>query len=138
MDQINVVGALVGGLLSFVVGALWYSPALFGRPWMAAAGLTEEQIESASVPRMILVTAPASLVAALVFAAFLGVATGPGFGAAAGVAAGAFWVGTSYAISYTFEQRPPALLAVNAGYHTVQFTVYGLSIGVANRILFGA
>ena len=135
MDQINIIGAIVGGLLAFVIGGLWYSPLLFGKIWAKAAGLTEEQINSASMPKMLMITVPASLIAALVFAAFLGREAGVVFGAGVGFAAGAFWVGTSLAISYTFEQRPASLLWVNGAYHTVQFTVYGLAIGIANSLM---
>ena len=31
--------------MAFLLGALWYSPVLFARPWMAAHGFTEEQIK---------------------------------------------------------------------------------------------
>jgi hypothetical protein len=76
----------------------------------------------------------ASLIAACVFAAFLGPAD-IGFGTAAGAAAGVGWVATSFAINYAFEQRPLSLFLVNAGYHVAQFTLYGFCIGAANRWL---
>jgi len=135
MEQINLIGAVLAGLAAFVLGGLWYSPALFGKSWMEAADLSEDQVKSASVLKMVLVTAPLSIISALVFAAFLGKEIDVVFGSAAGVAAGAFWVSGSFAINYVFEQKPLKLFWINSGYHTLQFTLYGAIIGLTNAIL---
>ena len=37
--HINLVAALVAGIINMVVGAAWYSPALFGNIWMKEIGL---------------------------------------------------------------------------------------------------
>src|SRR2546421_6705772 len=36
--------SLVAALLTFVLGAFWYSPILFARQWMQAQGYTPEKI----------------------------------------------------------------------------------------------
>ena len=73
-----------------------------------------------------------SLIAALVFAVFL--SHGPDLdwlmGLAAGATVGLFWVATSFGISYLFEGKSLKLWLINAGYHTMQFTLYGLVIGL--------
>jgi len=135
MELSNLLGAGIGGIVAFLLGGFWYSPAAFGKIWMPAAGLTEAQVKSANVGRMLAMTIPLSLIAAIVFAGFLGPETGIGFGTAAGLAAGLFWVSASFGINYTFEQRPLALLLVNGGYHTLQFTLYGFFIGLMNTLL---
>ena len=33
----------VTALIPLIVGAVWYSPMLFAKPWMAAVGITPEQ-----------------------------------------------------------------------------------------------
>ena len=33
--QVNVLAVLVAAVLSIALGAVWYSPALFARQWMA-------------------------------------------------------------------------------------------------------
>lgn len=134
MENISIVGAISGGILAFILGGIWYSPALFGKTWAGACGLTEEQIANANVKAMILIALPLSLIAALVFAGFLGNAA-LGLSVAAGFAAGLFWVATSFGINYVFEQKSLKLLLVNGGYHTAQFTLYGLCIGLANTFL---
>ena len=48
----------------------------------------------------------------------------------AGFSAGLCWVAASYGISYLFERRPLALWLINGGYHTIQFTMFGLILGL--------
>ena len=101
MESINWIGAVVGAIAAFGLGAVWYSPAVFGRRWQAAAGLSDDDIAAAPMGRTFAVAGMASLVAALVFAAFLGPA-GIAFGTAVGATAGIGWVATSFAINYAF------------------------------------
>jgi hypothetical protein len=61
---------------------------------------------------------------------FLGPAPAFGLAAGAGFAAGLFWVAGSFAINYQFEQKPAALLLINGGYHTVQYTIFGVILGL--------
>jgi hypothetical protein len=48
----------------------------------------------------------------------------------AGFSAGLCWVAASFGINYLFEQKTLTLFLVNGGYHTVQFTLYGLVLGL--------
>ena len=70
-----------------------------------------------------------SLVAAYIFGMFLG-PTMPLAGAVgAGFAAGLCWVAAAFGINYLFERRPLVLWLINGGYHTLQFTLFGLILG---------
>lgn len=40
LGEINWLAILVGGLLYFALGGLWYSPAGFGNAWMRSIGMT--------------------------------------------------------------------------------------------------
>jgi hypothetical protein len=40
------------------------------------------------------------------------------------------WVAGSFGINYLFERRPLGLWLINGGYHTLQFTVFGLILGL--------
>jgi hypothetical protein len=51
------------------------------------------------------------------------------FGLLAGFAAGFTFVATAFGITYAFESRPLKLWLINAGYHTVAFTVMGGIVG---------
>lgn len=45
MVEVNYLAILVSGILSVVIGGLWYGP-LFGKPWMAMVGITPESMKS--------------------------------------------------------------------------------------------
>ncbi|NJO13074.1 MAG: DUF1761 domain-containing protein [Gammaproteobacteria bacterium] len=49
---------------------------------------------------------------------------------AAGLSAGLCWVAGSFGINYLFEQRSLRLFLINGGYHTVQYTLIGLVLGL--------
>ena len=70
-----------------------------------------------------------SLIAAYVFGMFLGQSMPLAGAVGAGFAAGLCWVGASFGINYLFERRPLGLWLINAGYHTLQFTLFGLILG---------
>ena len=44
MPTMNYLAIIAAALSSFVVGGLWYSPLLFARPWLAAAGLRADDL----------------------------------------------------------------------------------------------
>ena len=52
MPDVSLLATLVATMLGFVLGALWYGP-LFGKTWMAATGLTPDQIRSGFNPARI-------------------------------------------------------------------------------------
>ena len=128
--QINLWAVLAAAVSSFLVGGLWYSPLMFGKAWMQAAGLDEERLAKANQARTFGLSLLLCLLSAAVFAVFLGPNPGLGFAIGVGVVAGLCWVASSFGINYLFEQRPLKLFAINGGYHTVQFALYGLILGV--------
>ena len=71
-----------------------------------------------------------SLVAAAAFAAWLGAAPSLGFAIKAGALVGLAFVATSFGINYQFAQRSFKLWLIDAGYHTAQFTLFGLILGL--------
>ena len=130
MPEINWLAALAAALSSFAVGGLWYSPALFGRAWQREAGVTDEQLKLGNPAKIYGGAFLLSVIAALVFALFLGPQPDLGFATSAGFAAGLCWVAASFGINYLFERRSLTLFLVNGGYHTLQFTVFGLVLGL--------
>ncbi len=62
----GILSIPAAAVAAFVLGALWYSPALFGKAWVTANGLTEEKIEAmrASAPRAYAVSLLCNLVMA--------------------------------------------------------------------------
>ena len=132
MPEVNWIAVGLCAVSSLVLGAIWYSPALFARQWQTAAGLSEEKASSGNMGVIFGTAFLLSLAAAAVFAMFLGNEMSLGAATAAGFAAGLFWVAASYGINYLFERRPMRLWLINGGYHTLQFTLFGLILGLMN------
>ncbi len=130
MPEFNVLAVLAAAVATFVLGGLWYSPALFGKAWQREAGVTDEQMRASNKAVIFGLAFVLSLVAAFVFAVFLGPRPPVNLGLGAGFAAGLCWVAASFGINYLFEQRSFKLWLINAGYHTLQFTIIGLILAL--------
>jgi hypothetical protein len=129
MPDVNWLAVLAAAISAFLLGGLWYSPALFGKAWQRGAGLTDEQLKGGNPGKIYGGAFVLSLIAAATFAMFLGKLPA-GTATAYGFCAGLTWVAASFGINYLFERRPFGLLLVNGGYHTLQFTLYGLILGL--------
>lgn len=129
MGQINYLAVTVAAVSAFVLGGLWYGP-LFGKAWMRASGLSSEDVQKGHGATVFVISFLWALLGALFFAMFLGEAPALAFATAVGFGTGLIWIAGSFAINYQFERRPTRLLLVNGGYHTVQYTVYGLILGL--------
>jgi len=126
----NVWAVLGAGASSLVLGAVWYSPVLFARAWMRESGTTDEKARATNPAKTLGMTFVLALIGAAVFAAFLGPKPAPGFATAVGFAAGLSWVAGSFGINYLFERRSLKLFLINGGYHTLQYTLIGLILGL--------
>ncbi|MES2443575.1 MAG: DUF1761 domain-containing protein [Pseudomonadota bacterium] len=129
MPEINWLAVLAATVAAFVLGGAWYSPALFGRKWQAAAGLSDETLKAGNPALIFGGSFVLAGIASAMFAMFLGPRPEIGFAAGAGLAAGLCWVATSFGINGLFERKPLALVLINGGYHSVQFTLIGLILG---------
>ncbi len=127
--SINYWAVLVAAVASFIVGGLWYSPAMFHRSWMHAAGLNEAQLQNASMGMIFGVAFLLMLVAAFVLAMFLGPTADLAFGVTAGLMVGIAWVATAFGVVYLFERRPLRLFWINAGYQAVVYALMGAILG---------
>jgi len=127
MDGINLWAVLVAAVSSFLLGGIWYGP-LFGKAWNAAAGMDpQKQGHPAKIFGGAFVF---SLLAAAVFAWFLGPQPPLSFAVCRGVLVGFGLVAASFGINYLFAQRGTRLWLIDGGYHTVQFALFGLVLGL--------
>jgi Protein of unknown function (DUF1761) len=127
--ELNWIAVLASGVSSMVLGAVWYAAPVFGKKWMALAGVTEEQAKTGIA--VIMGSAfVVSLIAAAVFSMFLGPKPELGFALGAGSSAGLCWVAGGLGITYLFERKPMALFLINGGYLTLQFTLFGLILSL--------
>ena len=47
--QLNYFAIFVAALSTFLIGGLWYSPAVFGKAWMRENGFTEESLKNGNM-----------------------------------------------------------------------------------------
>lgn len=124
MNYLAIVAAAVS---SFLLGGLWYSKALFGPTWNTQNGGVPHTGHPAKVFG---VSFAFSLVAAYAFAYWLGPAPDLQAALKAGALAGFCFVAASFGINYQFAQRSFKLWLIDGGYHTAQFLLFGLVLGL--------
>lgn len=127
--DINWIAVIAAAVSAFVLGGIWYGP-LFGKKWLALNGMSEDDAQSGHPAIIFGGALVLSFIAALVFALFLGPDQSVEFTTAAGFAAGSCWVAATFGINYLFARRPLGLWLIDGGYATLQFTLYGLLIGL--------
>jgi hypothetical protein len=129
MVTVNLIAVILAAASSFALGGLWYSNALFGAAWRREAhdGREPGQGHPAKVFGLSFVFA---LVAAFAYAVIVPAPAGAGQAAVYGLLVGAGIVATSFGINYQFANRSTTLWLIDGGYHTVQFLIYGLVIGL--------
>jgi hypothetical protein len=131
MPEVNLIAVLLAALSAFLLGGLWYSPALFANKWMALTGQSEETLKSGSMPVIFGGAFILNLIAAWAIANVLGpMSLVPA--ALHGLAIGLCLVATSLGVNYLFERRPLGLWLINGGYFVLQFTAMGAIIGAFN------
>jgi Protein of unknown function (DUF1761) len=129
MPAVNWFAVIAAALSMFVLGAVWYSPALFIKQWITAAGLTVDYAKRGNFPLILGI----SFVLTFIMAANLAFFTVPldlGGTIAAAIAAGLGWATFSLAVIALFERRPLAYVLINGGYLTVGFALMGLILGL--------
>lgn len=129
--EINWLAALVGAIVGNLgVGSLWYSPVLFSRVWQREVKISDAEIAGGNFGMIFGAAFVLSVIAAVLFAAFLGPNPPVGDALVAGLVVGLGFVGTSLGINYLFERKSFTLWAINTGFHTAEFLVIGLVLGL--------
>lgn len=130
--QINILAAIVGAVITMVLGMAWYSPMLFGNRWLKLIGKTMEQLQGQNAPVIYLFTFVGYLIAALVLAVVVKL-----FGANTLVdgviAGGVVWLGFVATSTYTyttFEGPPKGVWAIYMGYQLIAFGIMGALLAV--------
>jgi hypothetical protein len=126
MPQFNIWAVLVAAVSTFLIGGLWYSPAVFGKAWMRENGFTEEGMKNSNMVKIFGLAFFLALIASVNLAMFMGPEDNIGMGAFWGFLAGFGWVATFVGTHYLFERRSFTLFLINAGYSIVALTVMGV------------
>ena len=125
--SVNWFAVVVAGLAYYVLGGLWYSPALFAKPWLKYAGVQPKASGRWSVPGMV-TSFVTGLAMAFVLAVLLRSVRAEAAGAAVtwALLTGIGLVGAVVTTTYTFEGKHPKLLLINAGYPVVGYCLMAL------------
>lgn len=127
--DINYLAVIAAALSAFLLGSIWYGP-LFGRKWRELNEIWDDEKQEGHPARVFGGAFVFSLISAFVFAMFLGRGVELGFAVGVGFAAGFAWVASSFGINYLFAGKRLGLWLIDGGYHTLQFTLYGLILGL--------
>ncbi len=131
--HVNWFSIIVAALSAFAVGALWYSPVLFGKAWMKAADMTEEKINRANMAKTYSIAFVFTFVAAINLGFFLSAPEVHALnGALYGFLTGFGWVLPALGVISLFEQKSWTYILINGFYWVVSFTVMGLILGAWN------
>jgi hypothetical protein len=125
MNDINLWAVLVAIIASGVLGAAWYSPLLFRRPWARAAG--REPAQSPSVYAVTLLTAIAVSVA---FGWWAGPEPSMEEAILDALVVGIFFAATSLGLHYAFAGRGLRLWLIDGGFQVARFVVIGVVFGL--------
>lgn len=129
--NINHFAVFVAALSVFLIGGLWYSPALFHKAWMRANRFTDEDLKRGNNGVIFGVSFLLAWIMAYNLAFFIG---GPdttlSWAIGAALLAGLGWSTLSLGIISLFERRPLSYILINGGYITVSFAVMGLILGL--------
>ncbi|MDF2190991.1 DUF1761 domain-containing protein [Paraflavitalea sp. CAU 1676] len=137
MNSINWLAVLVAGISAFVLGGVWYSPALFGKAWMKENQFTVETVQKGNKAKIFGWAFVLSLLMAANLAMFLAEPAQPcpgapvvniSWGSTAGFLAG-FWVFCSIAIVGLFEHKSARYIFINGGYCVLALVLMGAIIG---------
>ncbi len=135
INDLNWLAVIVGALIYFALGALWYTPGFLGRRWQRSIGWDPEQ----TPPEMKIATYAVPLVAYIVMAIAVGLvaaATGTdtlGEGIILGLVLG---VGLSLMhtlVDATFDPNKPepwTWFAINGTYHALGLLIVSVIVAV--------
>ena len=131
MPAVNWLAVIVAAIAMFGLGAIWYSPVLFIKPWAKAAGLEIDYANRGNFGVILGTSFVLTLIMAANLAFFLaGPGTTLGFAIGASIAAGLGWATLGLWVISLFERRPFSYVLINGGYLTLGFALMGLILGL--------
>jgi len=125
--SLNFLAILVSGIILWVLGAIWYSPALFAKPWMEILGIKKGEGKQSGLMLGMIASFIGDLVLSFILAHIIFWANA--FGFANGCVLGVLvWIGFIAAPNLPqgiYEKRPFKLFAINSGYWLLGLFIVG-------------
>ena len=130
LSKVNFWAVILAGFSYLIVGALWYSPLLFGKQWMKLNGFTDEDFKSKKPMWMItLVSFLSAVVASFAISLIMGEHSNGPFGAIIGACIAVFFISMSKLMKVLFENQPLRLFFIHAGFDIVAYMMLGAIVG---------
>ena len=127
---IHALPFIIAVLVKIIVGAVWYSPALFLKHWQRLGGISQETMQGSMAKGMITWIIGALLMTfVLAHAVYYAGARSAGTGAAVGFFN---WLGFILVVQlddWAAAKRPFGFLAINAGSNLVSLVIMGAILG---------
>lgn len=129
MNTLNWLAVLVAGISAFVLGGVWYSPALFGKAWMKENNLREEDVQAGNKGKIFGWSLVLTLIMSVNLAMYLNTPNinfqlGTLFGFLAGL-----WIFCGIAIVGLFELKTARYIFINGGYCFFALGLMGAILG---------
>jgi len=132
---VNILAIVVAAIVGMVIGALWYSPYLFGKTWMRLSKMSEKQLKvmkAKGMGKTYLIAFIAALVTAYVLALFIDLTQAGTL--LQGIQIG-FWVwlgfiATTMLGNVLWEGKPVQLYVLNVVHQLVSIAVMGAILAV--------
>jgi hypothetical protein len=126
---VNWIAVGVAGISAFALGGVWYSPALFGKAWMAENNFSMEEVKAGNKGKIFGWSILLSLIMSANLAMYLrtpdiNFQLGLLYGLLAGV-----WVLCGIAIVGLFELKTLRYILINGGYCLLALGLMGAIIG---------
>jgi Protein of unknown function (DUF1761) len=125
--SLNYLAILVSGLLLWFLGAIWYSPVVFAKPWMEILGIKKGESKQSGLILGMVASFIGDVVLSFILAHIIFWANATGFanGCVLGVLV---WIGFIAAPNLPqgiYERRPFKLFAINSVYWLVGLFIVG-------------
>ena len=125
--NINYIAVLLVSVASMVLGALWYSPVLFGKQWMHLMGINPKKIDAkkSSMAKLYFINFIAAIVMAYILSHFVDYvgATDIGSGIQLAIWVWLGFIATTMIGTVLWEGKPWKLYLINSGYQLVNLLI---------------
>ena len=135
MPQPSLLAVLVSAIVGMVIGALWYSPILFGKVWMNLSGFTDKKMQEMKKKGMAvpyILNFIFILILSYVLALFINASQAVTI--MQGAIVGFFvWIGfmaTLMLNSVLWEGKPVKLYILNIAYHLITVIIMSIILTV--------
>lgn len=127
LGQVNYLAVLVCTAIAVVLGALWYSPVLFGNAWIKGVGLKKEDISRSDSSKAMTGSAMIAFVMNVVLASFIIMTQTKTFwvGVHVGALVGAGFITMVLFMNSLFEKRSLKVWLINSFYHIILLMING-------------